>query len=169
MKTVDFHCHTKATKKHESELRTVTPELFAEMLDRAGVEIAAITNHNAFDLPQFQNLVSVTHDFAQIWPGVELDVQREGEHWHMLVICDPDKVEEFDSTLSSIVGDLKADEVLLDFETVWNAFCPLMRYLFRMFTKSRQYPKSRFKRYFLLLAINAGDSFLSQQTCYQWE
>ena len=28
MKTVDFHCHTKATKKHESELRTVTPELF---------------------------------------------------------------------------------------------------------------------------------------------
>ena len=63
MKTVDFHCHTKATKKHESELRTVTPELFAEMLDRAGVEIAAITNHNAFDLPQFQNLVSVTHDF----------------------------------------------------------------------------------------------------------
>ncbi len=125
MKTVDFHCHTKATKKHESELRTVTPELFAEMLDRAGVEIAAITNHNAFDLPQFQNLVSVTHDFAQIWPGVELDVQREGEHWHMLVICDPDKVEEFDSTLSSIVGDLKADEVLLDFETVWNAFLPL--------------------------------------------
>ena len=67
MKTVDFHCHTKATKKHESELRTVTPELFAEMLDRAGVEIAAITNHNAFDLPQFQNLVSVTHDFAQMY------------------------------------------------------------------------------------------------------
>lgn len=125
MRTVDFHCHTKATKTHERESRTVTPELFAEMLDRAGVEIAAITNHNAFDLSQFQNLVIATQDFAQIWPGVELDIQRKGEHWHMLVICDPDKVEDFDSTLSSLVNGLKPDNVLLDYETVWNAFLPL--------------------------------------------
>lgn len=125
MRTVDFHCHTKATKKNESVLRTVTPELFSEMLDRAGVEIAAITNHNEFDLSQFQSLVLATQDFAQIWPGAELDIERNGEHWHMLVICDPDRVEDFDSILSSLVNGLKADEVLLDFETVWDAFLPL--------------------------------------------
>ena len=91
MKVIDLHCHTIAAKTGDAPTRAVTPELFAEQLSAAGVEIAAITNHNLFDISQYYNLVSASRGIAQVWPGVELDVTRDDEHWHMIVVCDPNK------------------------------------------------------------------------------
>ena len=52
---IDLHCHTLATKGEGRE-RNVTPELFAEKIDTAQVDIVAITNHNHFDLNQYEAL-----------------------------------------------------------------------------------------------------------------
>jgi len=43
MKVIDLHCHTIAAKAGDAPTRAVTPELFAEQLSAAGVEIAAIS------------------------------------------------------------------------------------------------------------------------------
>lgn len=125
MKVIDLHCHTIAAKTGDAPTRTVTPELFAEQLSAAGVEIAAITNHNLFDISQYRNLVSASRGIAQVWPGVELDVTRDGEHWHMIVVCDPNEAEVFSTELARLVGGKKPDDVKLDFDSVWETFLPI--------------------------------------------
>ncbi len=125
MKTIDLHCHTKATKSGDAKSRNVTPDDFAKEISCAGIEIAAITNHNLFDLDQFRELVAATDGIAQVWPGVELDVKRGGERWHMLVVCNPDSAEEFSSRLSQLVNGLRPDDVLLEFDDIWEAFLPV--------------------------------------------
>lgn len=52
---IDLHCHTKKVKKGDAPTRTVTPELFSEKVQKANVELVAITNHNAYD---FHNIKS---------------------------------------------------------------------------------------------------------------
>lgn len=99
--------------------------MFAEQLSAAGVEIAAITNHNLFDISQYRNLVSASRGIAQVWPGVELDVTRDGEHWHMIVVCDPNEAEVFSTELARLVGGKKPDDVKLDFDSVWETFLPI--------------------------------------------
>ena len=50
---IDLHCHTKRTKKGDGEGRNVTVELFKEKISNADIRIVAITNHNTFDLNQY--------------------------------------------------------------------------------------------------------------------
>ena len=125
MKVIDLHCHTIAAKTGDAPTRAVTPELFAEQLSAAGVEIAAVTNHNLFDITQYRNLVSASRGIAQVWPGVELDVTRDKEHWHMIVVCDPNEAEVFSTELARLVGGKKPDDVKLDFDSVWETFLPI--------------------------------------------
>lgn len=119
MKVIDLHCHTIAAKTGDAPTRAVTPVLFAEQLSAAGVEIAAVTNHNLFNIDQYRDLVFASKGIAQVWPGAELDVTRDDEHWHMIVVCDPSKAEVFSTELARLVGSKKPDDVMLDFDSVW--------------------------------------------------
>lgn len=125
MKVIDLHCHTIAAKTGDAPTRAVTPELFAEQLSAAGVEIAAVTNHNLFNIDQYRDLVFASKGIAQVWPGAELDVTRDDEHWHMIVVCDPNKAEVFSTELARLVGSKKPDDVMLDFDSVWKTFLPI--------------------------------------------
>lgn len=125
MKVIDLHCHTIAAKTGDAPTRAVTPELFAEQLSAAGVEIAAVTNHNLFNIDQYRDLVFASKGIAQVWPGAELDVTRDDEHWHMIVVCDPNKAEVFSTELARLVGSKKPDDVMLDFDSVWETFLPI--------------------------------------------
>lgn len=53
---IDLHCHTKCTKKGDGIGRNVTKELFRNKILCSDVKIVAITNHNAFDYTQYQEL-----------------------------------------------------------------------------------------------------------------
>lgn len=100
---IDLHCHTLATKGEGRE-RNVTPELFAEKIDAAQVDIVAVTNHNHFDLDQYELLHSAVDGAAQIWPGVELDIERwsGGKPWHMIVITSPDSKVSFSESIKTL-------------------------------------------------------------------
>ena len=50
---IDLHCHTKQIKKGDGAGRNVSVELFCKKIIDADVKIVAITNHNAFDLEQY--------------------------------------------------------------------------------------------------------------------
>ncbi|MDD4380937.1 MAG: hypothetical protein PHR15_05600 [Atopobiaceae bacterium] len=125
MRIIDLHCHTLATKKGDPPTRNVSSSVFAEKLEEAGVQIVAVTNHNLFDLTQYEELSKAADQIAQVWPGVELDVNRDDEHWHMIVVCDRDVTCEFNKTLANLIGERGPDDCQLEFSDVWSAFLPL--------------------------------------------
>lgn len=120
---IDLHCHTLATKGEGRE-RNVTPELFAEKIDAAQVDIVAVTNHNHFDLDQYELLRSAVDEAAQVWPGAELDIERwsGGKPWHMLVITSPDSKVSFSESIKSLQNGQSPKDCSWPFETIWEAF-----------------------------------------------
>ena len=121
---VDLHCHTKATKKGDGKHRNVDPATFAKKVNGAGVGIVAITNHNHFDLPQYEELREAAGPSFQVWPGVELDVRgnRESSHWHMLAVCSPANAERLFRIVSELVGESSPNDCIFAFSEVKKAF-----------------------------------------------
>lgn len=121
---IDLHCHTKATKKGDGQGRNVDAASFVSKVTNAGVGIVAVTNHNVFDIDQYNGLVQAANGAFQVWPGVELDVTSGAEksHWHMLVVCSPANAKVLDGILGDLIGGVSPNECLLEFSTVKDAF-----------------------------------------------
>lgn len=121
---IDLHCHTKKCKQGDSSKRNVCPGDFKKAVEGAQVDIVAITNHNTFDLEQFDLFSKEFGKEERLWPGVELDVHgsREKSHWHMLVIAGPSKKDQFNKALQNLVGDTPVDEVLVSVGAVFRYF-----------------------------------------------
>lgn len=111
---IDLHCHTKKTKMGDSETRNVTSELFKEKIINSNVRIVGITNHNLFDIQQYNELKKSVTGFAQVWPGIELDIKYKEVIGHLIVIYNPDKIMEFDYLLSELINNQKPDELQID-------------------------------------------------------
>lgn len=120
---IDLHCHTLATKGEGRE-RNVTPELFAEKIDAAQVDIVAVTNHNHFDFDQYELLRRAVDGAAQVWPGVELDIERwsGGKPWHMIVITSPDSKVPFSESIKTLQNGRSPKDCSWPFEEIWEAF-----------------------------------------------
>lgn len=118
---IDLHCHTKKTKSGDNKNRTVSPDMFRCKIESADVKIVAITNHNAFDLEQYNNLKTVVEDICQVWPGVEIDVNGESRY-HLIVIVKPDEVERFHENVKNLFYNEKPDDSFHTIEEVYNAF-----------------------------------------------
>ncbi len=114
---IDLHCHTKATKTDEPMSRNVTKTTFLSTLEDAEVKIAAITNHNEFDIFQFIEFEEYCRDKVYIIPGVELDIKGdEGENGHVLLLCDPANKSDLNSQLQIYTNGIAADYVSLSTE-----------------------------------------------------
>lgn len=117
---IDLQCHTKSIKHSEPSTRNVKTRFFKKVMQKSGMKIAAITNHNSFDKEQFKEFASATKDFMLLWPGVELDVCMDGNESveeensikHLIVIYNPDKVEEFEENLKLLIGEKDPSENL---------------------------------------------------------
>ena len=81
---IDIHVHTKKIKSGDSESRKIDPKTFCETILKTDVKICAITNHNHFDLTQFNSIVTQSKKHFQTWPGVELDVVEDGRKGHLI-------------------------------------------------------------------------------------
>lgn len=99
---VDLHCHTKSTKKGDGDGRNVTKDLFAQKIIDADVKIVAITNHNAFDITQYNELKEAVKAFCQVWPGVEIDIRGKESKYHMIVVSNPDNVSMFSQRVDDL-------------------------------------------------------------------
>ncbi|WP_303132872.1 PHP domain-containing protein [uncultured Olsenella sp.] len=121
---IDLHCHTKKCKQGDSPNRNVCPEDFKKAVDDAQVDIVAITNHNTFDLEQFNRFNKELGEEEKLWPGVELDVcgSRDKSHWHMLVITGPSKKDQFNTALQQLTGSMSPDKVLVNVGEVFSHF-----------------------------------------------
>lgn len=91
---IDLHCHTKNEKSGDTT-REVSDEAFFQKITSQNVEIVAITNHNHFDVEQFQRFSKILNGKSQVWPGIELDVYSNitgiENHGHVILVTDPSR------------------------------------------------------------------------------
>lgn len=113
---IDIHVHTKKIKRGDSENRNVNAERFNEIIRETEVRILAITNHNHFDIEQYQQISEKVNDICQIWPGVELDIIEEGRRGHLIVIVSPEKSQELNDILVDLLKGTTADDFNISIE-----------------------------------------------------
>lgn len=113
---IDLHCHTKKTKKGDPETRNVSKEKFVNVLSNYGISIVAITNHNYFSIEEYNSYKDeCDYNGIQLWPGIELDVNIEGEHGHILLIADPNEVLNFSNLISKILNNKLPDDFCIEY------------------------------------------------------
>ena len=113
---IDIHVHTKKTKGGDSEHRNVDVERFNKIIRETEVKILAITNHNHFDLEQYQQITSKVQDVCLIWPGVELDIREDGRKGHLIVIVNPNKAQQFNEVIADLLKDMTADDFTISID-----------------------------------------------------
>lgn len=120
---IDLHCHTKKTKSGDPQTRNVTPELFAEKISKANIEIVAITNHNEFDYSQYETLSNIVSEYCLVWPGIELDVKDdiiEDQKGHLIVIANPKNAKEFSEGVKSLTKDSTPDNFITTLPEIYS-------------------------------------------------
>jgi len=125
---IDIHTHTKRCKSGDAPTREITPADFCEKILSTEVKIIAITNHNVFDLDQFEEIEIRLSNDAQVWPGTELDIIDDGARGHLLVIVSPKLAREFSSAVDELTKDSTPDSFTASIEEVletFDAFNPL--------------------------------------------
>lgn len=122
---IDIHTHTRKCKSGDAATREISPEGFCEAILSTEVGVVAITNHNVFDLAQFQAIQARIGMDAQVWPGVELDVHDEQTKGHLLVITSPKYATQFSAAVDSLTRGqtpdsfkVKIPEVLATFDAM---------------------------------------------------
>jgi len=125
---IDIHTHTKKCKSGDAPTREISPTDFCETMLSTEVRIIAITNHNVFDLEQFNEIETRLVKEAQVWPGIELDVLDLGLRGHLLIIVSPRLAEKFSAAVEKLTKDSSPDSftaTIVDVLTTFDAFNPL--------------------------------------------
>jgi ABC-type multidrug transport system ATPase subunit len=125
---IDIHVHTKKTKQGDSPFREVTPERFSEILLSTDVKIVAITNHNVFDIEQYEQILKQVDGAIQVWPGIELDIEDDDGRAHLIVIVSPDKKTEFYDAVISVTEGFNPDDFIItlnDVAACFDGLCPI--------------------------------------------
>ena len=92
----DLHLHTKADKefKYTGEVNTFIGA-YVDALEKAGIRLGVITNHNKFDFEEYKGLrISAMKKEICVMPGVELSVNDGANGIHTLVVFSDKWLEE---------------------------------------------------------------------------
>jgi len=119
---IDVHVHTKKIKKGDATTREIDSRRFHEIISSTEVKIVAITNHNHFDLTQYNDFNSVVGDSFQIWPGVELDILEDARRGHLLVIVSPKHAQSLEKIMQSLTRNQTADAFSISIDNLLSNF-----------------------------------------------
>lgn len=119
---IDIHTHTKKCKSGDAPTREITPEDFCETILSTEVRIIAITNHNVFDLNQFDEIETRLGKDAQVWPGIELDILESEARGHLLVIVSPKSARDFSAAVEELTKSSTPDNFTARIDGVLEAF-----------------------------------------------
>ena len=90
MKKIDLHLHTQKCKKGDGVSRVIDEEKFIEKIQENNVGLCAITNHNKFDINEYNTILNKQINFI-IFPGIELDVRFDkNKIRHIILVCSPE-------------------------------------------------------------------------------
>lgn len=103
---IDLHCHTNSLKNGGEE-RNISVEKMIPILEEKGVGIVSITNHNSFNVDEFNEAKLLGEKSGiQFYPGVEVDVLgTENERAHIIVVVDPEQSPQLDTLFGNSAID----------------------------------------------------------------
>lgn len=119
---IDIHTHTKKIKSGDAPTRNIEKEKFIEIIKNTEVKILAITNHNHFDSIQYEEFRDGVVDHCQVWPGIELDVIENGNRFHLIVICTPNKYQQFGQKVNYIMEGKKPNTFSISLKEIVDVF-----------------------------------------------
>lgn len=109
----DFHLHTikergASRKDYRGEFASKEdefPKAFVEKLESEKIRVAAITNHNTFDLDEYQRIArKARRKDILVLPGVELGMRGGNSTIHALVIFNPDNLRADNDFISRFLN-----------------------------------------------------------------
>ena len=101
MKKIDLHIHTQKCKQGDGSKRNINYKEFISVMQKNNIGICSITNHNKFDLLEFNKINSNKKNFL-IFPGIELDVRFDYDSIrHIIVVCSPTISKQFRDVFSN--------------------------------------------------------------------
>lgn len=121
VKKIDLHIHTKQTlsdQPFEFDL-----EVLNTYIEERKLDAIAITNHNVFDISQYQVITSAIS--IPVYPGIEIDIERS----HLLLIADLSDVADFSTRCEQISTRIKTKDDFITFEEFKRFFPDIDKYL----------------------------------------
>lgn len=121
MKKIDLHIHTVSSiSDHAFEFSL---EALIDYVTRLEIDCIAITNHNLFDIGQFNTIIqSLT---IKVLPGIEIDL----ESGHLLLISENTELEDFAIKCKKVQDLIPTDKDCITVETLKEIFPDLNKYL----------------------------------------
>lgn len=122
---IDFHSHTKKTKKDvknsKRELKLDQYEKYIELRKNNNVGVIAITNHNVFDLEQYEKLEKLAGEDIMFLPGVELDVfnEKTNKKYSIVILCNPIFSDQFNKFVLNISGNYLKENKHINLEKLF--------------------------------------------------
>jgi len=122
MKKIDLHLHTvQSITDYSFEFSL---EKLKEYVDKLEIDCIAITNHNLFDLQQFEEIVRhLSH--IKVLPGIEIDL----EGGHLLLISENYELIDFEFRCNQIKELISTKNDTISVEKMRTIFTDLDKYL----------------------------------------
>jgi len=121
MKKIDLHVHTISTISDKPFIFSL-PKI-KEYVEKLEIDCIAITNHNLFNLEQF-NQITDSLDI-DVLPGIELDL----EEGHVLLISENDELGDFSDKCQIVQNQIRTKEDFISAEKLREIFPNLNKYL----------------------------------------
>lgn len=121
MKKIDLHTHTVPTIS-DSDFIFSLPKM-KKYVNDLEIDCIAITNHNLFDLQQF-NLIKQELEIT-VLPGIEINLERG----HLLLISEYTELEDFESKCNKVNNLINSTDDYITVDTLKEIFIDLTRYL----------------------------------------
>jgi hypothetical protein len=99
---VDFHLHTVAAT-HEPQFE-FDIDVLKEYVTHSSLHAIAITNHNLFDLNQYQQIINSID--KKVYPGIEINL----EDGHLILISNDDDIHDFNDKCCSLKQKILSTE-----------------------------------------------------------
>ncbi|MBM3138002.1 MAG: PHP domain-containing protein, partial [Chloroflexi bacterium] len=121
MKKIDLHIHTIST--NSDCYFEFSIEQLKNYIEKREIDGIAITNHNHFDLEQFQ-LISDSLTIVT-FPGIEIDLGKG----HILLISDVNEFEDFNEKCNTLSNTISNGNGSISFQELQEVFQDLSRYI----------------------------------------
>ena len=125
MKKIDLHIHTVNTQSDPDFIFSL--DMLRKYVEEMKLDAIAITNHNLFDLAQFNEITDALAGITVVYPGIEINIgTRLG---HLLLIANPANASDFSSRCSIVQQRIVNASTSLPVQDFMDIFPNLGQYL----------------------------------------
>lgn len=125
MKKIDLHIHTRKTQSDPDF--TFSLEALCKYVEEMGLDAIAITNHNLFDLVQFNEISDALSGITTVFPGIEINIGTK--LGHLLVIANPSNVADFSDRCSKVEERIVSASTSLTVQEFMDLYPNLEQYM----------------------------------------